>query len=67
MKKTLILGMVFLGISSVFAFPFRSSCGMVFQINDNYAASVPRAQLTQTLSGLNFNACGSFPAGIVYY
>lgn len=27
MKKALMFGMVFLGISTVFAFPFRPSCG----------------------------------------
>ncbi|MGH1519640.1 hypothetical protein [Chryseobacterium sp. JK1] len=67
MKKTLILAMVFLGISSVFAFPFRSSCGIVFQINKNYAANVTTEALTSTLMGLNMSACGVRPAHIVYY
>ena len=66
MKKTLLVGALLIaGIVS--AFPFRTSCGMVFQINNDYAAGVTREALTSTLSALNFNACGSFPSSIVYY
>lgn len=66
MKKLLIIGAIAIGTLAS-AFPFRTSCGMVFQINDNYAANSTPEALNNTLMGLNMNACGVRPAKIVYY
>ena len=66
MKKLFVIGAVAIGTIAS-AFPFRTSCGIVFQINNNYAASVTRETLTHTLMQLNYNACGTFPSGITYY
>lgn len=66
MKKLLIFGAVIIGITAS-AFPFRSSCGIVFHINNDYAASVTREKLTHTLMQLNYSACGTVPSGIIYY
>jgi hypothetical protein len=67
MKKLFILGMFALGTASVFAFPFRTTCGIVFSIDDHYADTVSTPRLTNDLMYLNFNACGQFPSRIVYY
>lgn len=66
MKKTILLGTLLLaGIVS--AFPFRTTCGMVFQINENYAKNATPQALDHTLKQLNYSACGTIPASIVYY
>ena len=65
MKKLLIIGAVTIG-TVVSAFPFRTSCGIVFQI-DNWSTSyMTDAQLQTALSGLNFNACGVHANVIIY-
>lgn len=65
MKKLLVIGTVAIG-SFVSAFPFRSSCGMVFQINDSSTSQMTIAELKDTLSALNFNACGVHATIIIY-
>ncbi|GAA4150520.1 hypothetical protein GCM10022217_03540 [Chryseobacterium ginsenosidimutans] len=63
MKKVFIIGAVVIGTLAS-AFPFRTSCGLVFQVNpQNMTPEAVNFQLTQ----LNFNACGVFPTRIVYY
>ena len=66
MKKLFIIGAIAIGTIES-AFPFRSSCGIVFHINNDYAASVTREKLTHTLMQLNYSACGTVPSGIIYY
>jgi len=65
MKKLFIIGAVAVG-TIVSAFPFRSSCGMVFQINDWSVSHMTPAELKDTLSALNFNACGTHATIILY-
>ncbi len=66
MKKLLIIGAVIIG-SVVSAFPFRSSCNIVFQINDNWASNVTPSYLETALKELNANACGVYPDRIIFY
>jgi hypothetical protein len=66
MKKLFVIGAVAIGTIAS-AFPFRTSCGMVFQISNDYAASVTRATLTHTLKQLNYSACGTVPSTITFY
>ncbi|MBB4806069.1 hypothetical protein HNP38_001341 [Chryseobacterium defluvii] len=66
MKKLFIIGAVTIG-TIVSAFPFRSSCGLVLQISDSFAANATSETLISTLKQLNFNACGTFPSGITIY
>jgi hypothetical protein len=63
MKKVFIIGAVVIGTLAS-AFPFRTSCGMVFQFNDQ---NMTPAAVDWNLRQLNFNACGVFPTKIVYY
>jgi len=67
MKKTLIFGMVFLGISSVFAFPFRTSCGKVLQVNEAGIADMEYGQVINTLKLMNGAACGTTNVSIILY
>jgi hypothetical protein len=63
MKKVFIIGAVIIGTLAS-AFPFRTSCGIVFQFNpQNLTPAAVDFQLRQ----LNFNACGVFPTKIVYF
>ncbi|GAA4158651.1 hypothetical protein GCM10022217_20200 [Chryseobacterium ginsenosidimutans] len=65
MKKLFVIGAIAIG-SIVSAFPFRSSCGTVFQINDWTTSQLTQAELKDTLSALNFNACGVHANIIIY-
>lgn len=66
MKKSLIIAFVFVGVLTS-AFPFRTSCGQVVNVNDDWASYVTRSYLTTTLKGLNASICGVYPDSIVYY
>lgn len=66
MKKLLFTCAVIIG-TLVSAFPFRSSCGTVFQINDQWASNVTISYLETALKELNANACGVYPSKIIFY
>lgn len=66
MKKLFIIGALAIGVIAS-AFPFKSSCGIVFQINEDSVKHMTPSELDRTLKGLNFNACGVFPSKIVYF
>lgn len=66
MKKLFISGAIAVGTMAS-ALPFRTTCGIVFQINDDYVKNVTPAALEHTMSQLNFNACGVFPTRFIYY
>lgn len=65
MKKTLMFGMVFLGISSAFAFPFRTSCNKVVNVTDTEGASLET--LSNFLKIVNLQVCGTVPKSIIIY
>lgn len=66
MKKLFIAGALAIGVIAS-AFPFRSSCGIVFQINDAWASNVTPSYLETSLKELNADACGVYPSKIVFY
>lgn len=66
MKKLLVLGAVIIG-SVVSAFPFRTTCNIVFQIDGPSVKHMTREQLTHTMKQLNYSACGTVPSSIVFY
>ena len=66
MKKLFVIGAIAVGTLAS-ALPFRTTCGIVFQINDNYVKNATPKALENTMSQLNYNACGTFPTRFVYY
>lgn len=66
MKKLLVIGAVVIG-SVVSAFPFRTTCNIVFQISEESVKHMTPEKLTHTLKQLNYSACGTVPDRIVYY
>ena len=66
MKKLLFTCAVIIG-TLVSAFPFRSSCNIVFQIDNNWASNVTPSHLETALKDLNAKACGVYPDKIIIY
>lgn len=64
MKKTL-LTVCLLGAIVVSAFPFRTSCGKVYNVTGTEGMSM--TQLGQELSDINFIACMERPSSITIY
>ncbi|HCA09848.1 hypothetical protein [Chryseobacterium sp.] len=64
MKKTILLGTLFLtGVVS--AFPFRTSCGKIYEVSGTQGMSLN--QVASELSDINLIACGERPSSIVIY
>ncbi len=66
MKKLFVIGAVAIGTIAS-AFPFRTSCGMVFQIDSQSVKHMTPERLTHTLKQLNYSACGTVPSTITFY
>ncbi|SIS88010.1 hypothetical protein [Chryseobacterium gambrini] len=66
MKKTLLIGALFIaGIVS--AFPFRTSCGTVIQVNDSGMGDMTYDQVIKTLKLMNGVVCGTTNVSITIY
>ena len=66
MKKALMFGMVFLGISTVFAFPFRPSCGKT-TVEVIGTRGMTNQQLANYLAQINYDLCDVWPSHIIIY
>lgn len=66
MKKILILGAVAIG-TLVSAFPFRTSCGTVVQVNEAGIKDMEYGQVVNTLKLINGSVCGTTNVSIVVY
>ncbi|MCJ7932184.1 MAG: hypothetical protein MUW56_00725 [Chryseobacterium sp.] len=66
MKKTILLGAL-LAAGVVCAFPFRTSCGIVLQINEEGIKEMSYGQVVNTLKLMNGVTCGTTNVGIVVY
>lgn len=63
-KKIFSIAMTLLFVASAFAFPFRTSCGRV--INVNRVGEVSSSLLVEMLEDINYLVCGE-DANIVIY
>ncbi|UZT98689.1 hypothetical protein ODZ84_03690 [Chryseobacterium fluminis] len=66
MKKTILLGAILLA-GVVSAFPFRTSCGVVLQVNEAGIDGMSYGQVVNTLKLMNGITCGTTDVGIVVY
>lgn len=60
-----MFGMMFLGMSSVFAFPFRTSCDKIVNVTGTEGASLEA--VTNYLKIVNYQVCGIVPNRITIY
>lgn len=66
MKKTLFVTAL-LAASVLSAFPFRTSCGKVLQVNEAGIEKMTYTQVVNTLKIMNGVACGTTNVGITIY
>ena len=63
-KKIFSIAMTLLFVASAFAFPFRTTCNQVIQVNN---PGLSLAALAEVLGDLNEAVCGVKPTHIVFY
>lgn len=66
MKKILTSSFILLGLTSMLAFPFRTSCGDVVSVMVSPDANMTRAELVDLLQDINEVNCGTRPNIVLY-
>ncbi len=66
MKKLFVIGAVAIGTIAS-AFPFRTSCGMVFQIDSQSVKHMTPERLTHTLKTIKLQRLWTVPSTITFY